>query len=158
MAREGNMRCCSLFCVAVCLTVACSGISNAAGIEAAEEAEKLIQSCNTKNAISVPKCLNDSLNRRWKYELEYTGKPFSAIGRVVEVRKSIIGNFFAFVDVDQYRVACKVTQRQAEALGNMEADRAVLVSGVLESYHLTFNLHRYHHLRLTPYCSIEAVA
>jgi hypothetical protein len=158
MAREGNMRCCSLVCVAVCLTVACSGILRAAGIEAAEEAEKLIQSCNTKSAISVPRCLNDSLNRRWKYELEYTGKPFSAIGLFVEVRKSIIGNLFAFIDVDQYRVACKVTQRQAETLSIMEARRAVLVIGVLESYHLTFNLHRYHHLRLTPYCSIEAVA
>jgi hypothetical protein len=27
---------------------------------------------------------------------------------------------------------------------------------VMDSYHLIFNLRRYHHLRLTPYCLIEA--
>jgi hypothetical protein len=70
----------------------------------------------------------------------------------------LIGNLFAFVTVGQYRVSCKVTKKYAETLDDMDDHRRVLISGVLDSYHLIFNLHRLHHLRLTPYCSIEAAA
>lgn len=152
------MRCCSVVCLAFCFLAAFSGASQAAGTEAAEAAEKLIESCHGKGVLSTQQCLNDSLNRKWRYELDYAGKPFSGIGRFEDVRKSLIGNLFAFVTMGKYRVACKVTKRAAEALGKLGGRRTVLVSGVLESYLMTFNLHRLHHLRLTPYCSIEAAA
>jgi hypothetical protein len=90
--------------------------------------------------------------------LDYAGKPFSGVGRFENVRKSMIGNLFAFVTMGKYRVACKVTKRVAEALGQLGGQRTVLVSGVVESYLMSFNLHRLHHLRLTPYCSIEPAA
>jgi hypothetical protein len=156
--REGGMRCCSVFCLAFCLLAAFGGPSRAARTEAAEAAEKLIEACQGKGVLSTQKCLNDSLNRKWRYELGYAGKPFSAVGRFETVRKSLIGNLFAFVTIGNTRVACKVTKRAAEALGKLGGTRTVLVSGVMESYRMTFNLRRLHHLRLTPYCSIDAAA
>jgi hypothetical protein len=132
-----------------------SGSSHAAGIEAAASAEELIAFCNSKSVLSRPGCLNSNLNRKWKYELEYAGKPFSAIGKFEEIRKSLAGNLFAFVKVEQYRVACQVTEKNAEALKAIGGSRNVWINGVLESYHLTFNLRSFHHLRLTPYCEIE---
>ena len=156
------MNCCSLFCCAISFAFALSSISDAAGkeaagIEAAENAEQLIAACRMENLISVPRCLNYNLNRKWKYELEYAGKPFSAQGRLESIRKSIIGNLFAFIAVGQYWVACKVTERHADKLNRMGGSRMVLVSGVVESYHLIFNALRFHHLRLAPYCSIEII-
>ena len=145
-------------CLACCFAFAVSRATFAGGIEAAASAEELIQSCRGKAILSRPDCLNDSLNRKWKYELEYAGKQFSAIGRLEMVRRSFVGNFFAFMIVGDYRVACKVTKKSADELDSIGHDGKVLISGVLESYHITFNLHRLHHLRLTPYCSIEAVA
>ncbi|HEY7646139.1 MAG TPA: hypothetical protein VH858_13945 [Hyphomicrobiales bacterium] len=147
-----------MFCLAFCFLAAFGGASRAAGTEAAEAAEKLIEACQGKGVLSVQKCLNDGLNRKWRYELDYAGKPFSGVGRFENVRKSMIGNLFAFVTMGKYRVACKVTKRVADALGKLGGPRTVLVSGVLESYLITFNLHRLHHLRLTPYCSIEPAA
>jgi hypothetical protein len=156
MMREGGMKAFAVLCLAVCVTAAFGQDRHAAGIEAAEEAEQLIASCHDKRTMSVPACLNYSLNRKWKYELDYTGKPFSAVGRFDEIKKSLLGNLFAFVSIGEYRVACKVTKKYAETLENLEGRRAVFVTGVMDSYHLIFNLHRYHHLRLTPYCLIEA--
>ena len=156
------MRCCSLFCFAIGFTFALNSISDAAGkeaagIEAAENAEQLIASCRNENLISVPRCLNYNLNHKWKYEREYAGKPFSAQGRLDKVRKSIIGNLFAFIAVGRYWVACKITERDAVKFNDMEGNRMVLVSGVVDSYHLIFNTLRFHHLRLVPYCSIEII-
>ena len=123
------MRCCSVLCLAFCFLAAFSGASRAAGTEAAEAAEKLIDACHGKGVLSTQRCLSDSLNRKWRYELDYAGKPFSGIGRFEDVRKSVIGNLFAFVTVGKYRVACKVTKRVAEALGKLGGRRTVLVSG-----------------------------
>jgi hypothetical protein len=153
--REGSMTCCSWVCLACLLLFAVTGRLHAEGIEAAAEAERLIASCHDRGMLSVPQCLNDNLNRKWKYELDYAGKPFAAMGRFKEVRKSLVGNLFAFILVGQYQVACRVTKKYADRLSGIESSRTVLVSGVLESYNLTFNLTRVHHLRLTPYCSIE---
>ena len=162
MMQEGSMRCCSLVCCATVLALALSSISGAAakeaaGIEAAEDAEKLIALCRNENILSRPRCLNQNLNRKWKYELDYGGKPFSAKGRLENIRKSIIGNLFAFVAVGRYWVVCKVTEQYAEKLNNMERSRMVLVSGIMDSYNLIFNTLRFHHLRLAPYCSIEMI-
>jgi hypothetical protein len=156
--REGGMRCCSVLCLAFCFLAAFSGALRAAGPEAAEAAEKLIESCQGKGVFSAQRCLSDSLNRKWRYELDYAGKPFSGVGRFENVRRSVIGNLFAFVTMGKYRVACKVTKRVAEALSQLGGERTVMVGGVIESYLMTFNLHRLHHLRLTPYCSIEPAA
>ncbi len=128
---------------------------HAMGIEAAAKAEELIALCNSKGVLSRPGCLSSSLNHQWKYELGYAGKPFSAAGEFEQIAKSVLGNFFAFVMVDRYLVACKVTEQKAEALKTIGGARRVLISGVLESYRVTFNLHSVHHLRLTPYCEIE---
>jgi hypothetical protein len=162
MTQEGNMNCCSLFCCAISFAFALSSISDAAGkeaagIEAAESAEQLIAACRMENLISVPRCLNYNLNRKWKHELEYAGRPFSAQGRLESIRKSILGNLFAFVAVGPYWVTCKVTERDAERLNSMGGERMVAVSGVVESYNLIFNTLRFHHLRLAPYCSIELI-
>jgi hypothetical protein len=151
------MRCCSLFCVVICLNFVLIRIAFAAGIEVAANAEKLIESCDGRNIVSSARCLNYNLNQKWKYELDYAGKAFSALGRFDEIKKSILGNLFAFVKVDQYQVSCRVTERYAEALKNIATPGRVLITGVLESYHITFNLRSFHHLRLTPYCSIESV-
>lgn len=151
------MRCCSWLYIAACLVFAADSPAFAAGIEAADSAEQLIQSCGTKTVVSMPECLNYNLNRKWKYELNYAGKPFSAVGQFAQIRKSLIGNLFAFVRVDQHQVACKVTERYAARLGNIGASSRVLIRGVLESYNISFNLRRFHHLRLTPYCVIEVV-
>ena len=151
------MKCCSLLCALFCCTLTLSGASQAAGIEAAANAEELIEACRDKNFIVVPACMNYSLNRKWKHELEYAGKEFSAIGRFDEVKESLIGNLFAFLTVDEYRVACKITKRHAGVLNELGSHRRVFISGVIESYKISFNLHTFHHLRLTPYCSIEAI-
>lgn len=156
--REGSMRCCSLLCVALCVVFASSRALHAVGIEAAAIAENLIESCQSKNLAFSPGCVNYNLNHKWKNELQYAGKRFSAIGQFDQIKKSLLGNLFAFVTVRQYRVACKITQRYAENLTNTANQRKVLIDGVLDSYKLSFNLHRFHHLRLTPYCSIELVA
>jgi hypothetical protein len=131
-----------------------SGASHAAGIEAAAAAERLIEACHSKRAFQ-PGCVNYSLNHKWRHELEYAGKAFSAIGQLDQIKKSLIGNLFAIANVGQYRVACKITERYAAKLENIDKQRKVLISGVLDSYKISFNLHRFHHLRLTPYCSIE---
>ncbi len=151
------MRCCSVLCLAFYFALSASGISQAAGIEAAADAERLIAACNAENLIRVPLCLNYSLNRKWKYEWGYAGKPFSAIGRLEGLRKSLIGNVFAFVAVNRYWASCKIKREDAAKLENI-VGRQVLISGVLAGYRLTFDLHRFHHLRLDPYCSIGAVS
>jgi hypothetical protein len=138
-------------------TIALGRPAQAAGIEAAATAEQFIADCRELSFFQRPKCLNYSLNRRWKEELGYTGKPFSAIGRLEGVRTSLAGNLFAFVMVDAYRVACKITKSYGDRLRGMDSSQTVLISGVIDSYYLTFDLHRFHHLRLTPYCTIEAV-
>jgi hypothetical protein len=160
MMQEGSMRCCSLFCCAAVFVLALSSITDAAGkepagIEVAENAEQLINSCRNENIVSRPRCLNQNLNRKWKYELDYAGKPFSAQGRLEDIKRSIIGNLFAFIAVGKYWVVCKVTEQSAEKLNNMKRGRMVLVSGIMDSYNLIFNMLRFHHLRLAPYCSIE---
>ena len=154
------MRCCSLFCCATVLVFALSSISDAAeketaGIEAAENAEQSIDSCRNENIVSRPRCLNQKLSRKWK--LDYAGKPFSARGRFENIKRSIIGNLFAFIAVGKYWVVCKVTEQNAEKLNNLERGRMVLVSGMMDSYNLGFNMLRFHHLRLAPYCSIEMI-
>jgi hypothetical protein len=60
------------------------------------------------------------------------------------------------VAVEAYRVGCKVLARQAEPLRSL-AGRRVLITGVVQGYHISFGLHRFHHLRLTPNCVVEAV-
>jgi hypothetical protein len=149
------MKCYLSLCFACFLTLSLTTVLHADGIEAAAHAEQLIESCNNKNIISVAQCLNHNLNRKWKYELEYTGRPFYAIGRFDKVRRSLVGNLFAFMNVGKYRVACKITKKYADILDNIGEYKTVLISGVLESYNLTFDLRRFHHLRLTPYCSVE---
>ena len=149
------MRGCSLFCLAFCFVAPLSGASHAAGIEAAARAEELVTICKSKNFLLLPACLHSSLSREWKKDLDYAGKPFSAIGQFEDIRRSLVGNLFAFMLVGQYRVACQVTEKNAEALRAIGGPRSVLINGVLDSYRLSFNLHRLHHLRLTPYCSIE---
>ena len=150
------MRCCSLVCAVLCFVFAFGRECHAVGIEAAVTAEQLIEACRNDTAFS-PGCVSYSLNRKWKHELEFAGKPFSAIGRFDQIKKSVVGNVFVFALVGRYRVACQITQRQAEKLANLDNQRKILISGVLDSYRVSFNLHRFHHLRLTPYCSIEMV-
>src|SRR5262245_39392443 len=123
------MRRCSIICLALYLTFAFSRTLHAAGIEAAATAEQLITSCQNENFLQIQRCLNDNLNRKWKYELAYTGKPFSAIGRLEGLRKSLIGNIFAFVAVNKYWVACKATKNSVEALSDLERDQTVMISG-----------------------------
>ena len=149
------MRCCSLVWLAFCFLLVFSKTSHASGIEAAADAEKLIQSCRHSDVALPPLCINTSLNLKWKKELEYAGKHFSAIGHIDGVKRSFVGNFFAFVIVEKYKVGCKITERDASYLTGIGGSRKVLISGVLDSYRLSFNLHRFHHLRLTPYCRIE---
>jgi hypothetical protein len=154
--QEGSMRCYSLVCVALCFVFASGRACHAVGIEAAATAEQLIEACRNSDAFS-PGCVSYSLNQKWKEELAFAGKPFSAIGRFDQIKRSVVGNLFAFALVGQYRVACKVTKRHAEKLANLDKQRRILISGVVDSYRVSFNLHRFHHLRLTPYCSIEIV-
>lgn len=160
MTQEGSMRCCSLLYCATVLLFALSSISDAAekeaaGIEAAENAEQLIDSCRNENIVSRPRCLNQKFSQKWK--LDYAAKPFAARGRFENIRRSIIGNLFAFIAVGKYWVVCKVTEQNAEKLNNMERGRMVLVSGIMDSYNLSFNMLRFHHLRLAPDCSIEMI-
>ncbi len=150
------MNCCAVICLSVGLAVSLGGPCRASGIEAAAKAEEIIASCNRKNILARPRCLSVNLSGKWRYELGYAGQPFSAVGTLAEVRRSIAGNVFAFVTVGEYRVACKVTERQAEPLQRL-GDRRLLITGVMQGYHVSFNLHRLHHLRLTPYCRIEPV-
>ena len=93
---------------------------------------------------------------KWRQELGYAGQPFSAVRTLAEVRRSLAGNVFAFVTVGDYRVACKILDRNAEPLRSL-GDQRVLITGVVQGYHVSFDLHRFHHLRLTPYCVIEPV-
>lgn len=148
------MKLCVKLCLAVGFAVSLSGAGHATGMEAAEKAEEMIARCRLKNILVRPACLGINLSRKWRYELGYAGKPFSAIGKLAEVRRSLAGNFFAFVTVGDYRVACKVTEKNAEPLKRL-SDRSVFIKGVLQGYHISFDLHRFHHLRLTPYCLIE---
>lgn len=150
------MKCCSIICVWVCFAVSLSGPCRALGIEVAAKAEQIIAFCDQKSILARPHCLSVNLSRKWRHELGYAGQPFSAVGKLAEVRRSLAGNVFAFVTVEEYRVACKVTDRQAEPLRSLGV-RRVLITGVVEGYHISFDLHRFHHLRLTPYCSIEPV-
>ena len=85
------MKCCSLLVAALCFLAMSSRASQAIGIEAAESAEQLIEDCRAKGVFSSSECLYSSLTKKWKYELEYTGKPFAAIGRFEAVRRSVIG-------------------------------------------------------------------
>ena len=149
------MKSCVKFFLAFCFAVSLSGACHAIGMEAAAEAEEIVARCRMKNILARPRCLSLNLSRKWRYELGYAGKPFSAIGKLADVRRSLAGNFFAFVTVGDYRVACKVTEANVEPLKRL-SERRVFIKGVLQGYHLTFNLHRFHHLRLTPYCLIEA--
>lgn len=123
---------------------------------AAAKAEQIIALCNQKSILARPHCLSVNLSGKWRHELGYAGQPFSAVGKLVEVRRSLGGNVFAFVTVEEYRVACEVTDGQAEPLRSF-GDRRVLITGVVLGYHISFNLHRFHHLRLAPYCVIEPV-
>ncbi len=150
------MRCCSIIAVAFCFALTWSSACRAVGLEAAEKAEEIIAFCRQKPLLARPHCLSANLSRKWRYELGYAGKPFSAVGRFAEVRRSIAGNVFAFVSVGAYRVACKVTRAQAEKLRSLEG-RRVLIAGAVQGYHISFDLHRLHHLRLTPYCVVAAV-
>lgn len=143
-------------CLALWLALSFGGACRAMGIEAAEKAEEIIAHCRAKPVLRRPFCLGANLSRRWRYELGYAGQPFSAVGELTDVRRSLAGNLFAFVAVDDYRVGCRVTEGNADALKRLSG-RSVLIRGVLQGYHLTFDLHRFHHLRLTPYCLIEAV-
>ena len=150
------MKCCSIIGLSVGFALALSGPSRAAGLEAAAKAEEIIAFCEQKNILARLHCLNANLSRKWRYELGYAGQPFSAVGTLAEVRRSLAGNVFAFVTVGEYRVACKVADERAEPLRSL-GDRRVLITGVVEGYHVSFDLRRFHHLRLTPYCSIEPV-
>ena len=76
---------------------------------------------------------------------------FQPSGKLADVRRSLAGNVFAFVAVGEYQVACKVMDGQVEPLQSL-GDRRVLITGIVEAYHLSFDLRRFHHLRLTPYC------
>ena len=143
------------FCLAFCFAVSLRGACHAAGLEAAEKAEEIIARCKQKNILARPACLSANLSRKWRYELGYAGQSFWAIGQLATVRRSLAGNYFAFVTAGNYRVACKVTIKMVALLKRL-GDQRVLIKGVLQGYHLTFNLHRFHHLRLTPYCLIEA--
>lgn len=149
------MKLCLTACLALCLVLSAGGACRAMGIEAAEKAEEIIAQCREKSVLSRPYCLNANLSRKWRHELGYAGQPFSAVGKLTDVRRSLAGNVFAFVTVGDYRVGCQVTEGNVEALKGL-TDRRVLIRGVLEGYHMTFDLHRLHHLRLTPYCVIEA--
>jgi hypothetical protein len=155
-AGESSMKCCSVICLSVCFAVSLSDPGRALGIEAAAKAEQIIALCDQQGILARPGCLSVNLSQKWRYELGYAGQPFSAVGTLAEVRRSLAGNVFAFVRVDEYRVGCKVLNRNAEPLRSL-VDRRVLITGVVEGYHMSFDLRRYHHLRLTPYCAIEAV-
>jgi hypothetical protein len=152
---EDIMRRYSLAWLAFCFLLVFSETSAAAGIEAAADAEKLIESCHDKDVVFPPLCINTKLKYNWKRELEYAGKRFSAIGYLDDVKKSLVGNFFAFVIVEKYKVGCKITQSDARYFSSIGNTKSVLISGVLDSYRLYFNVNRFHHLRLTPYCTIE---
>lgn len=140
--------------VSLCLLMSVT-VSRAAGIEVAVEAEKLVESCQRKNAAAIPFCLNEQLNRNWKYKLGYRGLPFSEIGSLETIRKSAIGNLFAFVKVDDHKVACKITRNYAAELDSIRKTQKVLVTGKIDAFYLIFNFRSLHHLRLAPYCSIE---
>jgi hypothetical protein len=152
------MRYGSLAWLALCLLLVFNGPSAAAGIEAAADAEKLIESCRSSGVAFPPLCINAKLNREWKKELEYAGQRFSAVGHFDGLKKSFAGNLFAFVIVEKYKVGCKISERDASYISSIGGTRKVFISGVLDSYKLFFNLHRFHHLRLTPYCTIEIMA
>jgi hypothetical protein len=150
------MNWCSVICLSVLFALCLSGTGRAAGIEAAAKAEQIIEACKQKPLLARPRCLSVNLSGKWRHELGYAGQPFSAIGKLAQVNRSLAGNVFAFVTVESYRVACKVTDRQAEPLESLSG-RRVLMTGIVQGYHMSFNLHRFHHLRLTPYCVIEPV-
>ena len=150
------MKCCSIIGLSVCFAVSLSGPCRAAGLEAAAKAEQIIAICEQKSVLARLQCLSVNLSQKWRYELGYAGQSFSAVGELTEVRRSLAGNVFAFVTVEAYRVACKVADRQAEPLRSL-GGRRVLITGVVEGYHISFDLRRFHHLRLTPYCVIEPV-
>lgn len=150
------MKCCSVICLSVCFAVSLCGPCRALGIEAAVKAEQIIALCEQQSILARPGCLSVNLSQKWRYELGFAGRPFSAVGTLAEVRRSLAGNVFAFVTVEEYRVGCKVLDRNAEPLRSLEG-RRVLITGVVEGYHMSFNLHRFHHLRLTAYCLIEPV-
>lgn len=149
------MKLCLTACLALGLVLSAGGACRAMGIEAAEKAEAIIAYCREKPVLRRPLCLSTNLSRKWRFELGYAGQPFSAVGQLEEVRRSLAGNVFAFVAVGDYRVGCRVTEGNAEPLKTLSG-RRVQIRGVLEGYHMTFDLHRLHHLRLTPYCVIEA--
>jgi hypothetical protein len=150
------MRRCSFVWLAFCFLLVSNTTSGAVGIEAAADAEKLIESCRNDDVVLPPLCIGAKLNREWKKELEYAGKRFSAIGYFDGVKRSLVGNHFAFVTVEAYRVGCKITETDASRFSSFGAKK-VLISGVLESYRLSFNLHHFRHLRLASYCLIEVV-
>jgi hypothetical protein len=149
------MKCSSLVWLALCFLLVFSGTCHAAGIEAAADAEKLIESCRDRNVVFPALCINTKLKYKWKKELDYAGKRFSAIGHFDGVKNSLAGNLFAFVTVEKYKVGCKITERDAHYFSSIGGTKNVLITGVLDSYRLFFNFHRFHHLRLTPYCTIE---
>lgn len=151
------MKCCSIICLSICFAVSLSGPCRALGIEAAAKAEQIIAFCEEKSILARLHCLSANLSRKWRYELGFAGQSFSAVGKLADVRRSLAGNVFAFVAVGEYQVACKVMDRQVEPLQSL-GDRRVLITGVVEGYHISFDLHPFHHLRLTPYCVIEPVA
>jgi len=150
------MKCCSIIGLSVCFALSLGGSCRALGIEAAAKAEQIITLCNQKSFLARTHCLSVNLSGKWRHELGYAGQPFSAFGQLTEVRRSLAGNVFAFATVEEYRVACKITDRQAKLLRGL-GNRRVLITGVMEGYHISFDLHRFHHLRLTPYCVIEPV-
>ena len=148
------MRKYALLCFIGCCMFVFSKAVQGKGIEAAASAERVIESCQEKSSIYAAACVNNKLNGQWGPK--YIGKTFYAIGRFEGVKQSVLGNVFAFVVVDQYRVSCKITKTHTESLGNIAGGRAVLIQGVVDSYRLRFNLQRLHHLRLVPYCLLEA--
>lgn len=129
--------------------------SRAAGIEVVIEAERLVAGCHRKSAVAIPFCLNEQLNRNWKYKLGYRGLPFSGIGSLEAIRKSAVGNLFAFVKVEDHKVACKITRNYAAELDSIRKTQNVLITGKIDAFYLIFNFRSLHHLRLAPYCSIE---
>ena len=113
------MNWCSIVGLSVLFSLSLSGPSRAAGIEAAAKAEEIIAHCRAGPVLRRPLCLSANLSRKWRYELGYAGQPFSAVGKLAEVRRSLAGNVFAFVTVGEYRVGCQVTDGQAKPLQSL---------------------------------------